>query len=35
MDLHAQPDVARLIVDPASASTANEAMLIWWELFAP
>jgi len=35
MDLHAQPDIARLIIDPASANTANEAMLIWWELFAP
>jgi murein DD-endopeptidase MepM/ murein hydrolase activator NlpD len=35
MDLHAQPDIARLLVDPASASTANEAMLIWWELFSP
>lgn len=35
MDLHAQPDIARLIADPASANTAGEAMLIWWELFAP
>jgi hypothetical protein len=35
MDLHAQPDVARLTIDPASAGTANEAMLIWWELFSP
>lgn len=35
MDLQAQPDIARLIADPASAGTANEAMLIWWELFAP
>ncbi|MBN2024414.1 MAG: M23 family metallopeptidase [Pirellulales bacterium] len=35
MDLQAQPDIARLIVNPASASTAQEALLIWWELFAP
>ncbi|NLS97800.1 MAG: M23 family metallopeptidase [Planctomycetaceae bacterium] len=35
MDLHAQPDIARLLVDPASESTANEAMLVWWELFSP
>lgn len=35
MDLHAQPDVARLLIDPASSGTANEAMLVWWELFAP
>lgn len=35
MDLHSQPDIARLLIDPASANTANEAMLIWWELFAP
>lgn len=34
MDLHAQPDIARLLADPASAGTANEAMLVWWELFA-
>ncbi len=34
MDLHTQPDVARLILDPASANTANEAMLVWWGLFA-
>ncbi|MDZ7617578.1 MAG: M23 family metallopeptidase [Patescibacteria group bacterium] len=34
MDLHSHPDVARLIVAPASAGTANEAMLIWWGLFA-
>lgn len=34
MDLQAQPDVARLIINPASAGTANEAMLIWWGLFA-
>ena len=35
MDLQAQPDIARLVTDPASTSTANEAMLIWWELFTP
>lgn len=35
MDLHSQPVVARLIVDPASANTANEALLVWWELFVP
>ncbi len=35
MDLHSHPDIARLITDPASANTANEAMLVWWELFSP
>jgi hypothetical protein len=35
MDLQAQPDIARLIADTDSAATANEAMLIWWQLFAP
>lgn len=35
MDLQAQPEIARLITDPASSGTANEAMLIWWDLFAP
>jgi len=35
MDLQSQPDVARLIINPASAGTANEAMLIWWELYVP
>jgi hypothetical protein len=35
MDLQAQPEIARLIVDPASSGTANEAMLICWELFSP
>lgn len=34
MDLQGQPDVARLIANPASAATANEAMLVWWALFA-
>jgi hypothetical protein len=34
MDLHSQPDIARLTIDPASAGTANEALAIWWELFA-
>lgn len=34
MDLQAQPDIARLITNPASAPTTNEAMLIWWALFA-
>lgn len=33
MDLQAQPDVARLIADPDAAGTANEAMLIWWQLY--
>jgi hypothetical protein len=35
IDLQSQPDVARLIADPASAGRANEAMLLWWELFTP
>ncbi|MBN1909248.1 MAG: peptidoglycan DD-metalloendopeptidase family protein [Pirellulales bacterium] len=35
MDLQSQPDVARLLVDPASANTANEALMIWWELYSP
>jgi hypothetical protein len=35
MDLHSQPEIARLVADPASAGTANEALLIWWDLFAP
>jgi hypothetical protein len=35
MDLQAQPDIARLIADPASSGTAGEAMLLWWDLFAP
>ena len=35
IDLHSQPDIARLIADPASAATANEAMLIWWQLYSP
>ena len=34
MDLHSQPEIARLVVDPASAGTANEALLIWWSLFS-
>lgn len=34
MDLQSQPEIAHLIADPASANTANEAMLVWWELFA-
>jgi murein DD-endopeptidase MepM/ murein hydrolase activator NlpD len=34
MDLHSQPDIARLLMDPTAQSTANEAMLVWWELFA-
>jgi murein DD-endopeptidase MepM/ murein hydrolase activator NlpD len=34
MDLHSQPDVARLVANPASAGAANEALLVWWELFA-
>jgi hypothetical protein len=34
MDLQSQPDIARLLADPTSADTANEAMLVWWELFA-
>jgi hypothetical protein len=34
MDLHTQPEIARLLVDPKSESTANEALLVWWELFA-
>jgi hypothetical protein len=34
MDLQSQPQIARLIADPASSSTANEAMLVWWGLFA-
>jgi hypothetical protein len=34
MDLQSQPEIARLLDDPSSASTANEAMLVWWELFA-
>lgn len=34
MDLQSQPDIARLIADPVSAGTANEAMLVWWGLFA-
>lgn len=35
MDLHSQPDIARLVTAPASASTANEALLIWWQLYSP
>ncbi len=34
MDLQSQPEIARLLADPAAASTANEAMQVWWELFA-
>lgn len=35
MDLQSQPVIARLIIDPVSANTANEALLVWWELFVP
>lgn len=35
MDLHTEPAIARLLVEPTSAGTANEAMLLWWELFSP
>jgi hypothetical protein len=34
MDLQSQPEIARLIEDPDAKGTANEAMLVWWELFA-
>lgn len=34
MDLQTEPAIARLFVEPASAGTANEAMLLWWELFS-
>jgi hypothetical protein len=34
MDLQAQPEIARLVVDLATAGTANEALLVWWDLFA-
>jgi len=34
IDLQAQPDIAQLTLDPATASTAGEALTIWWELFA-
>jgi hypothetical protein len=34
MDLQAAPEIARLITDPASSGTANEAMQIWWALFS-
>lgn len=34
MDLHTQPEIARLLVDPETESTAGEAMNIWWGLFA-
>jgi hypothetical protein len=34
MDLQSQPEIARLLIDPTSAGTTNEAMLVWWELFA-
>lgn len=34
MDLQTQPEIARLVTDPGSAGTANEAMLIWWGLFS-
>lgn len=35
MDLQSQPEIARLIADPSAANTANEAVQIWWELYAP
>jgi hypothetical protein len=34
MDLQAAPEIARLISDPASSNTANEAMQIWWALYS-
>lgn len=34
MDLQTQPEIAKLLADPSAQSTANEAMQIWWELFA-
>lgn len=34
MDLQSQPDIARLLEDPDAKGTTNEAMLVWWELFA-
>jgi hypothetical protein len=33
MDLQSQPEIAPLLLDPSSENTANEAMLIWWDLF--
>jgi hypothetical protein len=34
MDLQTQPEIARLLVDPAAEGAANEALQVWWELFA-
>jgi hypothetical protein len=34
MDLQTQPEIAKLLADPNAQSTTNEAMQIWWELFA-
>jgi hypothetical protein len=34
MDLQAAPEIAKLKTDPASAGTTDEAMLIWWDLYA-
>lgn len=34
MDLSSEPAIARLLLDDSAANTANEALLVWWELFA-
>lgn len=34
MDLQTQPEIAQLVVDPNAMGTANEALLVWWDLFA-
>jgi hypothetical protein len=34
MDLQSQPEIARLVIDPSTEGTANEALLVWWDLFA-
>lgn len=34
MDLHTEPAIARLTTDAAAASTADEAMRVWWDLYA-